>query len=181
MKSSRTEWRWGLAAASAIMVVALLPQVLLLVDRGADWHGANAVMHTDEVAYSAYTAALIRGRPRRNDPYTGREDSSERSAPESLFSIQFVPAYVVAAPARWFGLTAANVFMIWPVLCAAASSLATASTPAPATAIEIGAPPALASCCAAATVSHVARLSLPCRCSAMTRIAMILCGLCGSL
>ena len=124
MKSHWTEWRWGLAAASAIMVVALLPQVLLLIDRGTDWHGANAVMHTDEVAYSAYTAALIRGRPRRNDPYTGREDSSERSAPESLFSIQFVPAYVVAAPARWFGLTAANVFMICPVLCAAASSLA---------------------------------------------------------
>src|SRR6266576_6428258 len=110
MKTYRTAWQWCLAAASAIMVIALLPQVLFLADRGRDWHGANATMHPDEVAYSAYTATLIRGRPRRNDPYTGREDSSERSAPESLFSIQFVPAYVVAAPARWFGLTAANVF-----------------------------------------------------------------------
>jgi len=106
------------------MVVASIPQVLLLIERGADWHGANAVMHTDEVAYSAYASALIRGQPRRNDPYTGREDNSEQSAPESLFSIQLVPAYLVAAPARWFGLTAANVFMVGPIFCAAASSLA---------------------------------------------------------
>jgi hypothetical protein len=124
MKTYRTTWQWGLAAASAIMVVALLPQVLFLADRGRDWHGANAAMHPDEVAYSAYTATLIRGRPRRNDPYTGREDRPDHPAPESLFSIQIVPAYVAAVPARWLGLTAANVFMVFPVLCAALSSLA---------------------------------------------------------
>jgi hypothetical protein len=124
MKTYRTAWRWGLAAASAIVVIAMLPQVLFLADRGRDWHGANATMHPDEVAYSAYTATLIRGRPRRSDPYTGREDRPDHPAPESLFSIQIVPAYVAAAPARWLGLTAASVFMVFPVLCAAISSLA---------------------------------------------------------
>src|SRR6266850_4294666 len=124
MKTYRMEWRWGLAAASAIMVIAFLPQVLFLADRGRDWHGANAAMHPDEVAYSAYAATLIRGRPRRNDPYTGREDRRDHPAPESLFSIQIVPAYVAAVPARWLGLTAANVFTVFPVLCAALSSLA---------------------------------------------------------
>ena len=62
MKTYRMEWRWGLAAALAIMVIAMLPQVLFLADRGRDWHGANAAMHPDAVAYSAYTAALIRNR-----------------------------------------------------------------------------------------------------------------------
>src|ERR1700730_6669706 len=124
MKTYRTAWRWGLAAASAIVVIAMLPQVLFLADRGRDWHGANATMHPDEIAYSAYTATLIRGRPRRSDPYTGREDRPDHPAPESLFSVQIVPAYVAAAPARWLGLTAANVFMVFPVLCAAVSSLA---------------------------------------------------------
>jgi hypothetical protein len=124
MKTYRMEWRWGLAAASAIMVIAMLPQVLFLADRGPDWRGANAAMHPDEVAYSAYTAALIRNRARRNDPYTGREDRPEHPIAESLFSIQIVPAYVIVAPARWLGLTAANVFMVFPILCAAISSLA---------------------------------------------------------
>src|SRR5207244_8125491 len=40
-----------------------------------------------------------------------------------LFSIQIVPAYAAAAPARWLGLTASNAFMWFPVLCAAAASL----------------------------------------------------------
>ena len=124
MKTYWTEWRWGLVAATAIMVLAMLPQLLFLVDRGSEWHGANAAMHPDEVAYSAYTASLIRGRSRRNDPYTGREDRPDTPIPESLFSIQIVPAFMAAEPARGIGLTAANVFMVFPVLCAAAATLA---------------------------------------------------------
>jgi len=124
MKTYKTAWRWGLAAASAIMVLAILPQLLFLFDRGREWYGANAAMHPDEVAYSAYVAALIRGRPRRNDPYTGREDRPENPASESLFSIQMVPAYIAAMPARWLGLTASNVFMVFPAVCALAASLA---------------------------------------------------------
>jgi hypothetical protein len=117
--TERIRWRWGVGAALAVMLVALFPQAHFLANRGGDWQGANAISHPDEVAYSAYLASLIRGNPRRFDPYTGRAQ-----VPESLFSVQFVPAYAAAAPARLFGLRASLVFMILTPLCAVASSLA---------------------------------------------------------
>ena len=119
IKPERIRWRWGIGAAVAVMLVALFPQAHFIANRGRDWHGANAITHPDEVAYSAYLASLIRGNPRRYDPYTGRDQ-----VPESLFSIQFVPAYTAAGPARLFGLRAPLVFMILAPLCALASSLA---------------------------------------------------------
>ncbi|HMG73541.1 MAG TPA: hypothetical protein VK582_08570 [Pyrinomonadaceae bacterium] len=115
----RNSWRWGIGAALALMLVSLFPQAHFIASRGHEWRGANAIAHPDEVAYSAYLASLIRGNPRRYDPYTGREQT-----PESLFSIQLVPAYVTAWPARLLGLRASVVFMILPPLCALASSLA---------------------------------------------------------
>jgi hypothetical protein len=117
--SARFRWRWGIGAAVAVMLVALFPQAHFMAHRGRDWQGANAISHPDEVAYSAYLASLIRGNPRRYDPYTGRDQ-----VPESLFSVQFVPAYAAAAPARLFGLRGSVVFMILTPLCAVASSLA---------------------------------------------------------
>ena len=105
-----------------MMVIALLPQIHFVIHRGRDWHGTNAITHPDEVAYSAYTASLIRGNPRRYDPFTGR--GAEAGAAESLFSIQLIPAYTLAIPGRWLNLSAATVFiMFWP-LCAGAASLA---------------------------------------------------------
>jgi Domain of unknown function (DUF4214) len=124
METDRIKWRWGLMAVLAIMVLTVLPQICFVRDRGHQWHGANAAMHPDEVAYASYIASLIRGRPRRNDPYTGREDQPGAPVSESLFSIQIVPAYLTALPARWLGLTASNVFMAFPVLFAGAASLA---------------------------------------------------------
>jgi hypothetical protein len=105
-----------------MMLVALFPQIHFIGHRGHEWHGANAITHPDEVAYSAYLASVIRGNPRRYDPYTGR--GAQGKASESLFSIQAFPAYAVALPARWLGLSASLVFMILPALCALASSLA---------------------------------------------------------
>ncbi len=93
-----------------------------MLHRGHKWRGANAVMHWDEVAYSAYLASLIRGNPRRYDPVSGR--GRESNAPESLFSIQFVPAYSVALPARWLRLSASTVFIILAPIAAFTSSLA---------------------------------------------------------
>ncbi len=123
IKPGRVRWRWGLSASVLLMLVALFPQVHFIVNRGHEWHGANAITHPDEVAYSAYVASLIRGNPRRYDPYTGRGNDRDELLPESLFSIQFPPAYAVALPSRWFGLSASTVFMILPALCALASSL----------------------------------------------------------
>ncbi|HEV8371434.1 MAG TPA: hypothetical protein VGQ39_26050 [Pyrinomonadaceae bacterium] len=123
MRAQRTEWRWGLLAASAIVILTAIPQFLFLLDRGSSWHGTNAAVHPDEVAYSTYIASLIRGRPRRNDPFTGCTDHSSHPVPESLFSIQIVPAYLSAFPARWLGLSASTVFIIGPLLMAGVSSL----------------------------------------------------------
>src|SRR5881394_3280531 len=116
MKNAGSVWRWSVGAAIAVALLGLLPQLHFRINRGCNWQGANAIMHPDEVAYSAYVASLIRGRPRRNDPTTGRKDEPGTPLPESLFSIQLVPAYAVALPARWLGLSAATVFIIFPAV-----------------------------------------------------------------
>ena len=54
--------------------------------------------HGDEPLYSAYVNALIDGRTRKNDPFGGRDSSAEAPLPESIFSIQFMPAYAIALP-----------------------------------------------------------------------------------
>ena len=124
MNTAPNQRRWGLMAAVAIALLAIGPQLWFVIDRGGNWHRSNAITHTDEVAYSAYVSSLISGRPRRNDPYTGRQDSSSTAVPESLFSIQMVPAYAVAAPARLLGLSTRTIFIFVPVLCALASAFA---------------------------------------------------------
>lgn len=118
-------WRFGIFAAIAFTLLSLYPQFTLIIERGKDWNGSYAYFSQDEIAYSAYVNALIDGRPRRNDPYTGRDDSP--GAPpqaESLFSIQFIPAYLIALPARAFGLTASTTFILLTGICAFASVLA---------------------------------------------------------
>jgi hypothetical protein len=117
------EWRWGVIAAVALAVLAIYPQLHFSVLRGN--RETETYFHMegvgDEVAYSAYVNALIGGRPRRNDPYTGRDDAPGQTQPESLFSIQFVPAYMIAVPARALGISASASF-IWLMLIAACAS-----------------------------------------------------------
>jgi hypothetical protein len=119
----KLRWRLGVLAGVAVMILALYPQLSLWLVRGADWNGAYAYIDTDEVAYSAYLNALIDGRPRRNDPYIGRDDRVGAPQPESLFSIQFAPAYMIALPARLFGLSTSTTFIILTIIAAFASSL----------------------------------------------------------
>jgi hypothetical protein len=115
-------WRWSVAAALALAFVALLPQLYLWRERGRDWHGSDFSFFIDEAAYESYVNALIEGRPRLNDPYTGRDDAPSAPQAESLFSIQFVPAYACALPARLFNFSAAAVFIIlWPLAAFAAT------------------------------------------------------------
>lgn len=97
-------WRFGIIAGLFLAVFSLYPQMKMLYLRGADWNGHYAYNDIDEVAYAAYVKALIDGRPRRNDPYTGRDDSPDTPQPESLFSIQFAAPYSIAVPARILGI-----------------------------------------------------------------------------
>ncbi|HYG08797.1 MAG TPA: hypothetical protein VD835_02370 [Pyrinomonadaceae bacterium] len=117
-------WRWGWLAALALMSLSLFPQAHLCYKRGGDWHGSFAHFYSDEPAYAAYVNALIDGRPRRNDPYTGHDDRPGAPLPESLFSIQFVPPYMLALPARALGLDTSTMFILLMPLVAGASALA---------------------------------------------------------
>jgi hypothetical protein len=117
MSRSITEkWKWALWSAVAVTLLALCPQLLMWSARGKEWHGSYAELHGDEWVYSAYVQALIDGRPRRNDPYTGRDDRPNHPQAESLFSIQFVPAYLVALPARLIGVSSSTAFIVLGVL-----------------------------------------------------------------
>lgn len=124
--SVKINWRWGVIAAVAVMVLALYPQLHFWIATGSWESGAYAHIEGvgDEVAYSAYVNALIDGRSRRSDPYTGHDDLPNQPQPESLFSIQFVPAYMIALPARSLGLTASDAFIALMLTTAAAASLA---------------------------------------------------------
>ncbi len=120
----KIEWKWGALAALAMTIIALYPQMNLWLARGSAWQGSYVLTQGDEVAYSAYINALIDGRPRRNDPFNGRDDLPGKPTYESLFSIQFLPAYAIALPAKAMGLSTATVFIWLIAIGAITSSLA---------------------------------------------------------
>lgn len=100
----KLRWRFGVVAGIFLAVFCLYPQFKMLYLRGGEWNGHFAYNDIDEVAYASYVRALIDGRPRKNDPYTGRDQTPETPQPESLFSIQFAAPYSIAIPARVFGV-----------------------------------------------------------------------------
>jgi hypothetical protein len=104
-----------------MVLLSLLPQINLWLVRGRDWNGAFTSLHGDESVYSAYTNALINGRPRRYDPYTGQDKNV--GLPESTFSIQFIPGYALAYVARLTGISAASAFIALFAIVAALASL----------------------------------------------------------
>jgi len=95
----KLRWQFGIVAGLFLAIFCLYPQFKMLYLRGDDWNGHYAYNDIDEVAYASYVRALIDGRPRKNDPYTGHDQSSETPQPESLFSIQFAAPYTIAIPA----------------------------------------------------------------------------------
>ena len=121
---TRIEWKWGALAALAMTLIGLYPQINLWLARGTQWQGSYVLTQGDEIAYSAYVNALIDGRPRRNDPFNGRDDLPGKPTYESLFSIQFLPAYAIALPARLLGFSTDTAFIWLIVIGAITSSLA---------------------------------------------------------
>lgn len=116
----RLRWRFGVIAGLFLAVFSLYPQFKLLYNRGSEWNGHYAYNDIDEVAYASYLKALIDGRPRKNDPYTGRDDGDE----ESLFSIQFAAPYSIAIPARILGIDAPWAMTISGAVAAFLTALA---------------------------------------------------------
>ena len=116
LRSGIENWKWALCAAVLLTLLSSVPQFLMWGTRGSQWNGTYAELHGDEWVYSGYVQALIDGRPRRNDPYTGRDDRPNNIQPESLFSIQFLPAYLIAIPARVLGISSSTAFIIVGIL-----------------------------------------------------------------
>lgn len=100
----KLRWQFGIIAGIFLAIFCLYPQFKMLYLRGDAWNGHYAYNDIDEVAYASYVRALIDGRPRKNDPYSGRDDSTATPQPESLFSIQFAAPYTIAIPARILGI-----------------------------------------------------------------------------
>ncbi|HEY6805530.1 MAG TPA: hypothetical protein VI306_18275 [Pyrinomonadaceae bacterium] len=94
--------------ALILTFIACLPQLHLCYSRGSDWNGSFAYFDTDELAYCSYENSLIDGRPRRNDPYNGVDNQNF----ETLFSVQFIPPYVLAGLAKLFHLSASQTFVL---------------------------------------------------------------------
>ena len=95
-------------AAFSLSIITAIPQFHLWYVRGHEWNGSCALLDPDELAYLAYTNSLIGGRPRRNDPYAGKDNSEF----ETLYSVQFFPAYAVALPARIARVSADTAFIL---------------------------------------------------------------------
>jgi hypothetical protein len=105
-------WKLCALACLAMVLLSLIPQLHLWLVRGRDWNGAYVSLQGDEPFYSAYINSLIEGRARRNDPYAARDNTPQSPIPESTFSIQFIPAYVISFLARIFGASASTALIV---------------------------------------------------------------------
>ncbi len=120
---SKGIWKYAFISALAALILALYPQISLWTTQGSKWNGSYFVSNYDEVAYSAYVNALINGEPRKNDPFLGLRDTPETPQPETLYSVQFVPAYSIALPAKALGLSVSTAFIILTAFIAVSSAL----------------------------------------------------------
>lgn len=118
-----TGWILAIIAGSFLALYSAYPQIKLIYNESGQWNGHYAYNDIDEVAYAAYLKALMDGRPRKNDPYTGRDDRPGDPQPESLFSIQFAAPYAVAIPARLTGISAPTAMTLTGIVSAFVSAL----------------------------------------------------------
>jgi hypothetical protein len=110
-----------LLAATIVTLIAIAPQLYFCFQRGNQWNGSYAQTHGDESVYAAYLNSLIDGRPRRNNPYTGRDD---QQFAESYLSVQAFPPVLLAKFARFTHLSTAKLFMGLTAVVAFASAFA---------------------------------------------------------
>ncbi len=111
--------KYALIPAVILAVFAVYPQISQWAAQGENYQGAYFVANYDEVAYSAYVNAIAEGKPRKYDPFVAKTEEHE-----SIYSIQFVPAYLIAVPARALGVSTSTAFIVLILLIAAASGFA---------------------------------------------------------
>ncbi len=116
---SKAVWIFAIVPAVVMVLIALVPQISLWQMRGEHWAGSYAASNYDEVAYSGYINGLINGKPRKYDPMMGVSHEHE-----SIFSLQFIPAYSIAIPAKLLGLNTSSAFILLQALIAIFSALA---------------------------------------------------------
>jgi hypothetical protein len=119
-----SKYKYCALASLAVTLLAMLPQIHLWLIRGREWNGHYVVSQGDEPLYSAYVNALMDGRPRKNDPFGGRDDVPPAPLPESTFSIQFMPAYAIAFTASMLRISASTAFIIHTAITAVLASAA---------------------------------------------------------
>src|SRR5204863_9679646 len=107
-----TKWKYCALVSLAMVLLSLIPQIHLWLVRGRDWNGAYVTVQGDEPLYAAYINSLIDGRTRRNDPFGAKDHNSKSPLPESTFSIQFIPPYVISFLARTFGASASTAMIV---------------------------------------------------------------------
>jgi len=112
--------KYAILSVLFVLFIAYYPQVSLIASRGSSWNGTFFVTNYDETAYAAYVNALLGGKPRKTDPFTGVDEASY----ESFYSIQFIPAFAIALPARTLGLSTSTAFIFLDGLIAIATALA---------------------------------------------------------
>ena len=117
---SRSNFLLLLAPTLIVLVLAVYPQVAMWIANGRVDDAVYFVANYDEPAYSAYVNALIEGRPRRADPFMGTDAPDY----ESIYSVQMVPAYLIAIPARLLGLSAGTALLraLFKMACATRTS-----------------------------------------------------------
>ncbi|MBX7062039.1 MAG: hypothetical protein K1X52_10295 [Pyrinomonadaceae bacterium] len=116
----RSPWRYFLIASVAMGFLALYPQISLWVSKGSAWKGSYVVSNYDETAYSGYVNSLVAGNVRKNDPFL----ATDSTAHESLYSIQFIPAYLIAIPTRLLGISTSTAFILLAFITALLSCFA---------------------------------------------------------
>lgn len=119
MNAHLKKWKFATLPVVAISIIAIYPQLSLFLAKGGNWRGSYFSTNYDEAAYSAYVNALANGNPRRFDPFLGKAQDFE-----SLYSIQFIPAYLIAWPARLLGISTSAAFIILGIFIGICSALA---------------------------------------------------------
>ena len=123
MSSKTSRWLFTVGPAVIVTLLAIYPVTRLRLLRGNDWNGSFAYLQGDELIYAAYVNSLRTGRPRSNNPYTGEPSEAGSRLGESAYSIQFLPAYATALPARWLGISTGAAFVWLLIFISLGSSL----------------------------------------------------------